>query len=57
MRGYREFGCWWCEMRYWTDSVLRVPFQYCARCKGKMRLAQSAWKTWSQKVTGAPPPR
>ncbi len=51
MWGYPQFGCWWCEMRYWGDSVLRIPFEYCERCKGKMRLAQSAWKSWSKKVT------
>ena len=57
MRGPEQLGCWWCEIRYWADSVLRIPFQYCEQCQAKMRLAQNAWKSWSQKAAGSPPPR
>jgi len=54
MRGQEEFGCSWCRMRYWARSVLRIPFRYCEQCKGKMRLAQHAWRTWGNAVTREP---
>jgi hypothetical protein len=55
MRSQRQVGCLWCEIRYWADIVLRLQFQFCESCQGRMRLTQSAWKDWSQKATGLPP--
>jgi len=57
MRGYEKLECWRCEMRSWAQSILRVPFQYCDRCKAKMRLTQGAWKTWSNGVARPSPPQ
>jgi len=55
MASDRQQGCLWCEIRYLLSVALRVPFHFCERCQARMRLTQSAWKSWSQTTTGSPP--
>ena len=54
---YGEFGCWWCQVRFWAGRLAGAPFQYCERCRVRMRLTQNAWKAWSEKAAGSPSPR
>jgi len=54
--GYGEFGCWWCQVRYWAGRLAGAPFHYCERCRVKMRLTRNAWKAWSEKAAGSPSP-
>ncbi len=49
---YGEFGCWWCQVRYWAGRFGAAPFQYCERCKTRMRLTQTAWRAWSETAAG-----
>ena len=47
MHGHERLGCRRCEMRYWARFILRGRFQYCDRCKAKIRMTQEAWRAWS----------
>ena len=50
-----DVTCWRCQIRSWEARLRRTSFEPCEACRARLRLAQSAWKSWSQEATGSHP--
>jgi len=44
--------CQKCRIRYWVAQLRDQRFTACEECRDRLRIAERAWKSWSDQATG-----